>query len=398
MYDVAVVGAGPAGATIAYLLAKNGLKVALIDKDKFPRDKPCGGGITYRAYKLLSDLGLSLPNELILDATKSAYMIHKDGPRVVLDSDYKVVYMTRRVLFDNFLVSSAINEGVDFIEKNRLDNAKKTDTGVKLFLNNGQREVESRIVVGADGALSKVARLFNIRKTWNKNEFGFAFAYETNVNKEFMSKLEDQALHMYFGFVKHGYGWIFRKGENLVNVGIGTFIHMAKDISRQLEEFLKFIAFPKINRSKLKGAILPVGGFRRPLVVDNVLLVGDAAGVVDPITGEGIYPSIKSSQIASNVILSAFDKAIFSKEFFKSYEETLWSELLYDQKVAYSLARHFYKYSKLAIEFLHNNPHFGNYFLDLIVGTKRYRDSKFYFIKLPLMIGVSKLFRIKHFK
>ncbi|MEQ9715047.1 MAG: geranylgeranyl reductase family protein [Candidatus Asgardarchaeum sp.] len=395
-YDVIIVGAGPAGSSLAYLLQRKGVKVLLLDKCQFPRDKPCGGGITYRAYSLLENLGMKLSDEIILDKTKSVFLKHIDGPEVVLSQENDVVYMSCRILLDNFLLSCAINEGVSFREKEAIKSIKRSENYVKVATKSGNI-FKSRILVGADGALGKVAKLAGIRKTWEKNSFGFAFVYETELNKQEIKKLAGEyKLHMYFGFVKHGYGWIFVKG-NVINIGIGAFIHMASNIKEKLNRFLKYIKFPNFDYSKLGGSILPVGGLKRKIVSDNIVLIGDAAGVVDPITGEGIYPSIKSSEIASSVIIGALNESNFSKRYLSKYEKILWEEVLHDQKIAFSFARYFYSYSKSVVESFSNNLRYGKDLLDLVAGKKRYQDLKSYFVKLPLMISMSKLLFKKKF-
>ncbi len=274
MWDIAVVGAGPSGSTAAYLLAKMGFKTLLLDMKNFPRSKPCGGGITLKAGKLL--LKLNLPLEPV-EAYHKEVIVRGYGREVVVStsSNEYAIAVVRRDEFDKRLLDEAISNGATF-RVSKVCGIKRIGESLKLL---GADE-EARYVIGADGANSIIATSSGIRGAWDKRDLiigveGIAPYYEK------LTFMVDAA--------PYGYGWIFPR-TNDSNAGVGGMVEKSSEI------LSAFKAFSLKYHVKMAGSwVIPAGGHEKPITKDRILLVGDAAGLADPLTGEGLYYAIRSS-------------------------------------------------------------------------------------------------------
>ncbi len=283
MWDIAIVGAGPSGSTAAYLLAKIGFKTLLLDKKNFPRPKPCGGGITLKAGKLLSELGLPLEP---VEAYHREVIVKGYDKEITVSTSpggYAIA-VVRREEFDKRLLEEAVSWGASF-QVSKVYGIRERGNVVKIV---GADE-EARYVIGADGANSIVAISSGIRGSWNKGDLiigieGVAPHYEK------LTFMVDAA--------PYGYGWIFPRSTDS-NAGVGGMIEKSSEILSAFNMFsLKYKV--KMNRSW----VIPIGGHRKPIAKGRVLLVGDSAGLADPLTGEGLYYAIRSSLEAANSLES----------------------------------------------------------------------------------------------
>ncbi len=274
MWDIAIVGAGPSGSTAAYLLAKMGYKTLLLDKKNFPRPKPCGGGITLKAGKLLSELGLPLEP---VEAYHREVVVKGYGKEVTVSTspgEYAIA-VVRREKFDKRLLEEAISWGATF-RVSKVYGVKERSNVARIL---GPDE-EAKYVIGADGANSVVAISSGIRGPWNREDLiigieGMAPYYEK------LTFMVDAA--------PYGYGWIFPRSTDS-NAGVGGMIERSSEILSAFNSFsLKY-------KVKMSGSwIIPAGGHGKPIAKGKILLVGDAAGLADPLTGEGLYYAIRSS-------------------------------------------------------------------------------------------------------
>lgn len=278
MWDVVVVGAGPSGSTTAYLLAKTGFKALIVELSKFPRHKPCGGGITLKAGRLLKELGLPLEpvEEIHRDVTIMGY-----GKEITVSTppgEYAIA-LVRREFFDNRLLESAIGEGARFrISKVRA--IKILEDRVRLV----GPDVEAGYVIGADGANSTVALSARVRGSWSKEDIILAI--------EGIAPPQDRLTFM-VDAAPHGYGWIFPRGRDS-SAGVGGMVEKSKEIMDA------FRIFSSKFGVRFNGSwIIPAGGHDKPIARDRVILVGDAAGLADPLTGEGLYYALSSALEAS---------------------------------------------------------------------------------------------------
>jgi len=308
-YDAVVVGAGPAGSIAALVLARGGARVALADKAVFPRDKACGDLIGPRGVQVLADLGLTVP-----DAGQGSDLlaVGPSGRRSRLPAFSGRSYpghgiVVPRVAFDHALREAALAAGAVGVRARITAVDKGPDGPVRAVLADGQR-LAGDVIIGADGALSTVARLTGMldsaRALW-----GFAVrAYVPGeVPLPLLVLLESAPWRIY-----PGYGWLFPGEDGQANVGIGIGMggtrHSAP-LRGDLDRFTELLRSrgdlrPNADIGPVVGGWLRMGGTGTPAAAGNVLLVGDAAGLINPLQGEGIAPAMISARLAAEAVLA----------------------------------------------------------------------------------------------
>jgi geranylgeranyl reductase family protein len=277
-FDVLVVGGGPAGSTTAWRLADAGADVLLVDKARFPRDKPCGGGVTARAARACPvDVTPVVEEEVDLVELRFRY-----GDAVVRRASRPVIHMTQRRRLDAFLLDAAREKGVEVREGETVD----------------PLGAPADIVVGADGANGTTARAFGLG-----DGIVHGVAYEGNVGYERVGRERyGHRAVVELADIPGGYGWVFAKGDH-VNVGVGAWQNEGPRIREHLARVCAAHGLEPSELESLRGHRLPL---RRPgtrIAGDRALLVGDAAGLIDPVSGDGMYECFVSSRLAAAAIL-----------------------------------------------------------------------------------------------
>lgn len=273
MKDVIIVGAGPSGSVAAYLLAKEGYRTLIVDMKTFPRYKPCGGGVTWRAYNLLRNAGISLQS---FEVYHKEVVIRGFGDEVRVNSDEEFAVATvRREKFDAELLEIALSEGAE------LRVARVTgiiDKGDSLVL----RGIEERAnyVIGADGAYSIIANSSGVRSCWRNEDLIFAIEGRAPRWEELTFIVDASPC---------GYGWIFPR-ESDSNAGVGGIASKSREVMGAFRKFSKDHAVEMIG-----AWVIPTGGHNQSIARGKVILIGDAAGLADPLTGEGLYYAFKSA-------------------------------------------------------------------------------------------------------
>jgi menaquinone-9 beta-reductase len=325
-YDVIIIGAGPAGNCAAYTLAKSKVNVLIIDKDQFPRDKPCAGGLTVKTLNSFDFPIIEKVKYVAKDVTVSyrGQRFHK------LSGNKLLTEMVERAEFDHFLMRKAVDAGATF-----LDGVKVIgivwEKGV-FSVKTEERLFRCHYLIGADGSDSIVNRTFNIVK---KDIYGFGIETDCPVSKENTGNFE---MSLDFGTVPNGYLWVFPK-DNYVCVGAYTTNKKTKAIRKCLLDYIEGLGL--IGSEKLKGHIIPFYGIKYEQPDFPCILVGDAAGFGDYWTGEGIYYAVKSGTIAAEVIYSSMNSELFDYRLLqKRYEK----EIIQSLKLAYYLGGIFYNH------------------------------------------------------
>ncbi|MBV7408682.1 geranylgeranyl reductase family protein [Maritimibacter sp. DP1N21-5] len=286
-FDLVVLGAGPAGSAAAKRARTLGLSVLMIDKAIFPRPKLCGAGITPRSQKALVDIfGANVPNAYHIASRKMGF--RWDGEDLAaFEGPYDFIY-TYRTDFDHWLLREAEAAGAEVRQGTRVETILDQDD--TLVLADGTR-VTYKVLVGADGVASPLAKhLFG--KAFDTDTIGFA--YETEVP----APCSDQAeMTIDFGVVRWGYGWNFPKSRSRT-IGVVSIRGVDQDLRAAMDGYLRNEGFDPSSVT-IKGAHIPFGDYRETPGRGNVLLVGDAAGFVDAITGEGIALALESGAHAA---------------------------------------------------------------------------------------------------
>ncbi|GAA6209641.1 geranylgeranyl reductase family protein [Cognatishimia sp. WU-CL00825] len=291
-FDVIVIGSGPAGSAAAAWLARNGYSVALIDKVKFPRDKLCGGLFTERSRKYHREI-FGADFQIAKAVTKHDVTLWHAGQPLGTLTDIPPLHLTMRRGLDADLQALALSAGATDFSGQAIANI----TATSVQLKSGQA-LAAKVLIGADGVNSLVARtLFG--QAFDHNEIGFALEIEAPLPP---LPLEKQPLRIDFDAAKWGYGWSFPK-QHSVTIGIGGLHRLNPGMKAQLTRYLNDLNVAE--GAKVKGHFLPFGHFRKTPGKGAVLLAGDAAGLVDPITGEGIAFALKSGQLAAQAAIEA---------------------------------------------------------------------------------------------
>jgi geranylgeranyl reductase family protein len=325
---IAIVGAGPAGATAATLLTRAGAKVILLEKAHFPRDKTCGDGCSPRMLHVLKKLGLG---DLPVSEAQSVRAFYCRSPSGrILDADIpEELFGGRacaipRMVLDEHLVKIAVQAGAELREGVQVDAVEISENIAKIRCKNGG-VIHADVILGCDGSPSVVRRALGA-PTFASHLSAFAVrAYYKNVN---LTRPNSFGLFWEREFLPH-FAWIFPLPNGGANVGIGMRADKLEQNSNKLPALLERFCESSLGQQELKGAHrvgkikghhLPFGSTISNITFNRALLLGDAAGFINPLTGEGIELAMESAQFATEAILEADRVGDFSKKGFESYE------------------------------------------------------------------------------
>jgi len=321
-FDVAIIGAGPAGSTAARLLAERGYHILLVDKATFPRNKTCAGWVNRLAVERFPYLQERLSSLIETPFYGLTFLSPDLSRRAIYQEREPVGYLALRSIFDDGLRRIALKAGAEFIGGNGLLNLEEEKKSVRLTLQRGD-SYWAKVVIGADGANSRVAHLTSLRHRWQKEWRVVCANVDLHSSPQRILSFYGEKPSIYvipkFGDLT-GYGWVFPKKYHIC-VGIGGFLKEGQSIRKlflqliralQEREFLPEESIPHM----VSYAIDPVGGVysQSSLVKGRVVLIGDAAGFVSSLTGEGIYPAMVSAQCAAEVIDSAFRQGTITEK------------------------------------------------------------------------------------
>jgi geranylgeranyl reductase family protein len=290
-YDVIVVGAGPAGSTCAYSLASAGASVLLLDRARFPRDKPCGGGVTGRAARLLP---FSLA-PVVEDTVTTVRMRLRYGSWFERGEGAPLVLMTQRLRLDTYLVEQAVDAGAELRDGLKVDSVRTDERGVEVTA--GGERLSGAAVVGADGVNGVCARSLGL----GGNQ-AVGVALEGNVPYDRLGEGYRGRAVLELGLVPGGYGWVFPKGDH-ANVGIGGWEREAPGLRGHLHALCAAHGVEADDLEGVRGYRLPLRSPRSTLARGRAAVIGDAAGLVDPVSGDGMFEAFLSAKLAAEAAL-----------------------------------------------------------------------------------------------
>ncbi len=343
-FDVIIVGAGPAGCTAALALSECSLNVALIEKSTFPRDKICGDALSPDVIAQLQKLPIDSSSFIDgFDKKLECKAVRFIAPNYSY-SDISLVnynlsgYISPRIDFDNYLFEQAKQcKNLTIFEGQEISSIEESPTEVRVLMKSGVR-LESPIILGSDGAKSLVKRTLHKEKP-DKNHYcaGIRMYFEGVTD---FSDLNAVELHFYDELLP-GYFWIFPLPDNRANVGIGMLSSFVskKNINLKKELISIIKTHPNVkDRFKnativddAKGFPLPLGSKKRSISGNRYLLLGDAASLINPLSGEGIANAIRSGRVAAEHLIRCHATNRFDAAFNKGYDREIyrrmWNEL-----------------------------------------------------------------------
>lgn len=352
LYDLIIAGAGPAGSSAARAAGKMGLKTLVLDKDRFPRYKPCGGGLSERG---ISYLDFSLPDH-ICERSITGAKIHFRDLVVERHKDYRLTVTLSRSAFDNLLLEKAIETGIEFRAGTKVESYREDDECVEVSA--GGEVLSCRHLLIASGSGSRLQN--QVREKEGKDKYGVCVVTEVPEKNSVIDERLNNALDIYFGVAKMGYGWIFPH-DGYYSVGIGGLAEHLQHPRDVMLRFLKDNCFD--GNYRLHGHLIPFGGIRRNLGTSRVLLAGDSAGFVDSFTGEGISYAIRSGQLAARAVSDKLsDEGL---DLVKYYQSACSEDFGEDLRYAMIMARVMHSRPDLFLKILASNGEFVDRYMEV---------------------------------
>ncbi|MGK7918991.1 MAG: geranylgeranyl reductase family protein [Trichodesmium sp.] len=353
MFDCIIVGAGPAGGTAAYHLAKKGRSVLVIEKESLPRIKACGGGVSPAIAQWFD---FDLTPAISLKVNKIRYTWKLEDP---VETDLPIpMWMVKRDVFDHFLMQKATEQGAELREQTEVTGIEFKSDHWEVKTN--KEPVTGRYLIAADGAKGPMAKWLGFKESKKRQSMVFeAPLNDSNQNATFE-----------FGSVKNGNIWGFPKADSF-SINIATFRGgEPKNLSQDLMEYLKQIGLSANQNQFLEHPISLWDGDKN-LHTQNAVLAGEAASLSDPLSAEGIRPSIFSGVKAAEAI----DKALGGDgDALKKYTQVVNEEWGADMVWASRLAGAFYRFPKVAYKGGVKLPAATTVMSKILCGEMRYAD------------------------
>ncbi len=334
-YDVIIAGGGPAGSSAAYILAKKGFKVAIIDKAEFPRKKLCGGLITHKTMKTLEKI-YECDEQCIIDAGLIEYE----------SADYSVYYRDKKIqdgaspvpfrfvnreTFDYFLLKKAANAGADIFTSEEIVHCNYKDAEIKTKSN---KIFKGKYLLGTDGVNSTVRQFvpYN-KKEWKEN---MASTIEITFDAKDYPR-EVKWPELYIGCLKAGYIWVFPAKDKVV-VGIGSLNRCTTNFKATFMDFLKSQGVEDPYSIPLQGFPLPYGNYIKDPCYGRTILAGDAAGLVEPLFGEGIFYALQTGRYAAEAIAKGIVENKDPAQFYiPRLQKYIFPEIIYSNRLRWTL-------------------------------------------------------------
>ena len=345
MHDLIVVGGGPAGAACARKAAEDDLDVLLLERSIHPRRKLCGGALTQRIANYLD------PDydKVVEGRISTAKIISPSGQPILAANNDVNISMVKRHRFDNYMIEKARSAGAEVIQDSRVVAIEQLRSSIRV-LTEGY-SYKGHLLVGADGVNGIVARSTNIRSKWPSDAVALCIQADVPMDTETITQMmsfqesKTLALEIYLGVSEWGYGWCFPKTDEL-SVGIGCRMDKIQSLRSSWKSFI-------VQLEKIKGVKLDTStksAFRVPfspkigrITTRRTMLVGDAAGLVSSLTGEGVYYAVRSGILAAEAASEAVEMK--SPLHVKVYEHRIMQSLIPELKAADFIARILYTYT-----------------------------------------------------
>jgi geranylgeranyl reductase family protein len=359
MYDIIVIGGGPAGSSAAHKASSLGLKTLLIEKEHFPRYKSCAGAVSDSA---LSYLDFRIPSTILEKEMRGVRIVYR-GQKVLKYAPQRIGILVERKVFDDFLLKMAGKSGTKIIMGEKAVHFANVDDKVRVVTDKG--EYDAHFLIIAEGAHGNLQ--YRLKDRPRKNEYAISFVAEIEEDNDIINEHLDNIVEVHTGLLKMGFGWVFPH-NGYYSVGIAGIAKYMNNPKNKMREFLDSVGFR--DRYQIKGHLIPAGGIKPKLTSSRVVLTGDAAGFVDSFYGEGISYAIRSGQIASETISRIIkqEDSVTMEDYDSLVKDEFEINLKYSllaSKLAHSIPLFF----KLGIE----NESLVNKFIDIALQKTTYK-------------------------
>ena len=371
-FDVIIVGSGPAGATAAYFLGEAGMGVLVLEKETLPRYKTCGGGLSIDFVKRQFPFSF----DPVLEADVNAFCYAFDGRLVTIPIRKGVVGLVMRDKFDAYVLAHARAE----IRQNAIVRQIEESQDQVMVETKDGSQFTGRYLIGADGSNSVVAHSLGLRR--NKT-LAAAIEAEVRVVPEILRSLGDWPVFI-FEEIRLGYLWIFPKADHL-SVGITALHPKRGELQNTLAQVMERFGI-SLEGAFLHGHAIPIYTFRQPISTARSLLVRDAAGLVDPLSGEGIRYAIKSGRLAADAVLSGHPER---------YSQTVFRKIGINHIFTLGFAQFFYQFQSICLALGAPNPTATQAIVDSLSDRARTVDIAFRaFLSLPFFLLTNGIHRV----
>ena len=364
LFDVAIIGAGPAGASAAYYLVKENKKVILLEKEILPRYKTCGGGVVYRVNSFLP---YEFKNIVENNCCVAEVVDHRAGVNFFVKRNFPMVSLVMRDNFDIYLIEESRNLGANIIANFEVENLFLNSNFVEVIGKLG-KNIFSKYVISADGALGAISRKLNLTSRIIRIP---ALESEVYVDENTFNQFKNN-VRFDFDIIPNGYGWVFPKRKHL-SVGV---VRMKKgniNLKEMLKFYFDFLGLKKVYKIEQHGYVIPFKTNFSRITKDRILLAGDAAALADPLTGEGISSAVLSGKFAAEAIIEGGENK-YTVE--KLYNDKIRNSIFKEHRYAKLLAIIVYSFPKLrAFLFKKFGHRLSELITDIIVGEKKYSST-----------------------
>lgn len=361
-HDVMVVGGGPAGSTLARDLARQGTRVCLIERERLPRYKSCAGGIPVRTEQLL-DFSIA---EVVQDTVTGLDITYLGRHGFRRDAGVPIARMVMRDQFDSLLIDRAREAGVEVVHGTTVRRVTRSTDGFRVHTDAG--DLSCSFIVGADGANSRVAR-----------DLGIGAGMYENVALEAEVCAPPSALQRWRGLINldvgyrpWGYAWVFPKTERL-SIGLVLPQGAGATLRTDLQQYMTRLGVQDAQIERCVGHKIPARRATEMIATEGAVLVGDAAGLTDEFTEEGIYYAVRSGQLAARHILRAQER---DQRWLGAYQRAIDRRVMPELRAARLIARLFYWYlhrsARLTFDVSRRVPYLWNALFHVLQGESTY--------------------------